>query len=146
MVCVFFGHRDCRDLSEKTLIDAVEALIMQGADIFYVGHQGGFDSMARRCLQLLKTRYPQIRYAVVLSHPSAGGEPIAETEENTVFPEGLETVPPRYAVDRRNKWMLDRADCCVCYVNHSYGGAYKFASRAKRKGLVTVNLGTAELP
>jgi len=36
--------------------------------------------------------------------------------------------------------MLDRSDHCICYVNHTWGGAYKFYSMAKRHGLTLRNL------
>ena len=38
--------------------------------------------------------------------------------EDTMFPEGLELVHPRYAIERRNGWMLERSDYFVTYVHH----------------------------
>ena len=38
--------------------------------------------------------------------------------EDTMFPEGLELVHPRYAIERRNGWMLKRSDYFVTYVHH----------------------------
>ena len=52
---------------------------------------------------------------------------------------------PMFAIEKRNRWMLDHADYCICYVNHAYGGAHKFARMAKRKGLTVINLGSVEL-
>lgn len=46
--------------------------------------------------------------------------------EDTMFPEGLELVHPRYAIERRNGWMLERSDYFV-----TYG-----ASRLRRRGKV----------
>ena len=40
VVCTFFGHRDCFDLDEAVLWSAIENLINQGVDAFYVGNQG----------------------------------------------------------------------------------------------------------
>lgn len=41
--CTFFGHRECYGLDTAVLQAAIEALIHNGVDTFYVGHQGGFD-------------------------------------------------------------------------------------------------------
>ena len=40
LACTFFGHRDCYSLDEQVLIDAIEDLIRNGVDTFYVGNQG----------------------------------------------------------------------------------------------------------
>ena len=58
----------------------------------------------------------------------------------TVFPAGLENVPPRFAIDRRNHWMLRQAEVVVVYVAHTFGGAAKFAAKAERQGKTVINL------
>ena len=63
----------------------------------------------------------------------------------TLFPEGLENVPPKFRIERRNKWMIDQANYCLCYINETFGGAYKFAGQAKRRGLTIINLGIVEI-
>lgn len=103
-VCTFFGHRDCPDSLRPQLQEAVEKLIREaGADTFYVGNQGRFDAMALGVLRELERVYPHIRYGLVLAYL-----PQEETEPEAMFPEGLEKVPPRYAIARRNEWMLRR--------------------------------------
>ena len=57
-----------------------------------------------------------------------------------LYPEGLESVPPRYAISRRNKWMIRESDVAVTYITHSWGGAAKFAEKAKREGKTVINL------
>lgn len=113
--CTFFGHRECPDSVGPRLRAVLEALIVErGVDIFYVGHQGQFDALVRRTLQALCQIYPQIHYAVVLAYLSRpGGEP--QDYADTLFPEGIETVPRRYAISWRNRWMLGRADYVVTY-------------------------------
>lgn len=145
MVCIFFGHGDCYKLPEAVLLHAIEELIIKGVDKFYVGHQGHFDSMAFSCLMKLKSIYPHISFTVVLAYL-----PTQKTEYDpyygySMYPEGIEECPQRFAIERRNKWMIDQADCCLCYITHSWGGAYKFAKQAKRKGLEITCLGDVEL-
>lgn len=142
--CTFFGHRECPDSVGPRLRAVLEALIVErGVDIFYVGHQGQFDALVRRTLQALCQIYPQIHYAVVLAYlPRPGGEP--QDYADTLFPEGIETVPKRYAISWRNRWMLGRADYVVTYVTHSWGGAARFAELARRQEKKVINLGSVK--
>lgn len=139
--CTFFGHRDCYGLDAARLRDTLEDLIARGVDTFYVGHQGRFDAMAFRILQQLEQKYAHLSVMVVLATLPRQK---SAYDAYTLYPEGMESVPPRFAVDRRNHWMLDRSDYCVCYVNHPWGGAYKYMQRARRS-MPVINLGSATL-
>ncbi len=143
-VCTFFGHRDCHGLQEDRLRQAIEALIGQGVTEFTVGHQGQFDGMVRRCLHSLREKHPHIQYRVVLAYLPVEQNAFGDNVD-TVYPEGLETVPPRFAIQRRNDYLVETADICLCYINHTWGGAYRSVCKAKRRGLRVINLGTAEL-
>ena len=137
--CTFFGHRELYENLESVLFQAIKNLIVhENVDTFYVGNQGQFDSLVHRVLKNLEKKYP-IHYAVVLAYM-----PTNKTEydnlSDTMLPEGLETVHPRYAIDRRNKWMIDHSDYVIAYVTHSWGGAAKYASLAKRKGKIVFSL------
>lgn len=132
--CTFFGHRDCPDTVLPCLRAAVFDLIeKQGVDCVYVGNQGNFDRLALRILREAKTAYPHIRYAVVLAYMPSENDPELPTADETLFPEGIEVVPKRFAISWRNRWMIDHADYVICYVTHSWGGAAQFVSEAKRK-------------
>lgn len=136
--CTFFGHRDCPETVRSRLRAVLTELIeREGADRFYVGRQGAFDAMVRSVLRELAASYPQITYAVVLERLPRPGEP---AEPDTVFPEGLERVPPRFAVARRNDWMLRQADLVVTYVTRSWGGAARYAEKARQQKKALWNL------
>ena len=139
-VCTFFGHRDCPEEVRTKLYAAVAELIENdGVDMFYVGNQGRFDAYVRLVLRELKKKYAHIQYAVVLPYLPVV---VADKEDysDTMFPEELENVPPRFAVDHRNQWMVQQADHVVCYVCHGWGGAVKFVELARRKGKTIRNL------
>ena len=88
-------------------------------------------------LRELSEDYPHIRYAVVLERfPEKCGVDCSDT----ILPEGIEEAPRRFAVDRRNQWMLRQSDMVVCYVTHSWGGAAKYAETAKRQKKSVFNL------
>lgn len=70
--CTFFGHSENCSLAEETLTGAIENLIGEGIDTFYVGNQGQFDALVRRCLKKLRILNPHIRFYVVLAYLPTG--------------------------------------------------------------------------
>ena len=140
LVCTFFGHRECYGLDKERLEQTIEALIGQGVKTFYVGNQGQFDAAVAAVLRKLQQKYPEIHYAVVLAYL-----PIKRQEtssfDHEIFPEGIEVGPPKFAIQRRNRWMLARAEYVVCFVQREFGGAHQFLQAAKRLGKRVINLG-----
>ena len=135
MTVTFFGHRDCPEAIQLQLQQVLEDLITDGADSFYVGDQGRFDGMVISLLSKLKTAYPHIEYAAVLAYlPGTVKAEAVAPKHPTIFPEGLENVPPRFAISHRNRWMIDASDCVVAYVTRSWGGAAQFTELAEKKG------------
>lgn len=118
----------------------VELIERRGADTFYVGRQGGFDSMAMSVLRELAEIYPHISYAVVLERLPYKQENSSLDFSLTMFPEGIEFAPPRFSISRRNEWMLMRSDFVVTYITHDWGGAARFAEKAMRQGKTVINL------
>ena len=136
----FFGHRDVNHEIRAKLQSIIEQLITEEhITSFYVGHQGQFDSMVYSVLKNLKKSYPQICYSVVLAYMP--DEHIYELYgEDTIYPEGLETVPIRFAISKRNDWMIQQSDYAVCYVHKITGGAAKFREKAEKNGLRVVDV------
>ena len=52
----------------------------------------------------------------------------------------IENTPPRFAISKRNEWMMTNADLIIVYVNHNYGGAYQSLQVAKRKKKEIINI------
>ena len=138
--CCFFGHREVTHNIREKLKATIEKLITEdGVTDFYVGHQGQFDSMAYSVLKELKAKFPHIRYTVVLAYMP--DERIKELYgEDTLFPDGLETVPKRFAISKRNDWMIQQSGFAVCYVYKITGSAAKFREKAEKKGLRVVDI------
>ena len=137
MTCTFFGHRDTPKETEPalrlTLIDLIEN---KNTTVFYVGDHGNFDAMVRRQLEDLSKTYP-IKYYVVLAYmPSKNNE----TDEHTILPEGIETVSRRFAINYRNKWMLNKSDIVVTYVTRNFGGAWEFKQLAEKQRKTLISL------
>ena len=138
MACTFFGHKDTpydiKDNLHKILIKLIEE---KGVNNFYVGNHGNFDRMVLSELKELSKLYPQISYSVVLAYLTQHND---EDYSNTIYPEGIEAVPKRFAIDFRNKWMVQQSDFVVTYICRSIGGAAKFADMAKKRGKEVINI------
>ena len=132
MIVTFCGHREVKEPEKvrKWLYETVEGLIMDGADCFYLGGYGQFDSMAASVVQELKQRYPHIRSVLVLPYLDRKYEMSGYDE--TIYPP-LENMPRRYAISKRNEYMVDNADVVVAYVVYGFGGAWRTLKFAERK-------------
>lgn len=139
MTVTFFGHKDTPKEIEPTLRTTLVDLIENhGATEFYVGNNGNFDTIVRRQLEALSQTY-LITYSVVLAYlPTKKSE--YDELANTILPEDIETVPKRFAISYRNKWMLGQSDIVVTYVTHTYGGAWQFKVIAQRQGKLVIEL------
>lgn len=139
MICTFMGHGDAPVEIREKLWDEIEKLICDGVTEYLVGNQGNFDRMALGVLRNMRVRYPEIRYQVVLAYLPQNNTSEYELGE-TLFPEGMELVHPRYAIVHRNRWMIQTSDIVIAYVTHDWGGAAKAVSMAERKGKKIVRL------
>ncbi len=139
MICTFFGHKDTPKETEPILRTALIDLIEnKNATEFYVGNNGNFDAMVRRQLNDLSKAYP-IKFNVVLAYlPTEKNK--YDDVTNTLYPEGIEATPKRFAIVWRNKWMLQKSDIVVTYVTHTVGGAAKFKEMAIKQNKTVIEL------
>lgn len=122
--CLFCAY------GQKGTSTHTEKLIEQGATTFYLGGYGAFDSLAASILRAQKKRYPQIELILVLAYLNTGRN--TSGYDSTVYPP-LETVPRRFAISHRNRWMVEVSDVVVAYVLHDWGGAATTLRCAKQK-------------
>ncbi len=138
-VCSFFGHQECPGSIDSKLNDVLIDLIENHAVyMFYVGNQGAFDALVHSILRKLQQKYPHISCAVVLAYLPTKQYGIDYSD--TMLPEGIETVPKRFAIACRNRWMVEQSDIVVTYVTHGWGGAAQFAQLAKQKKKKVINI------
>ena len=136
--CTFFGHRDSPSSIRGVLSAEIERLINEkDVNTFYVGTQGNFDRMAYTVLKGLRERNSHIKIYRVLAYMPKLGD--TDTYD-TIVPEGIETTYPRYAIIKRNKWMIDHSDYVIAYVTHTFGGAYQAVEQAKRKKITVITV------
>ncbi len=139
MVAAFFGHKDTPSTVKPLLERTVRQLIEENKDItFLVGTHGAFDRMTQSVLKEAAERYPGISCYIVLSYlPADNSE---QYMLPTLYPEGIEFAPKKFAISFSNNYMVNECDTVVCYVTHDWGGAAQFVDRAKKKGKAIINL------
>ena len=139
--CTFFGHRMILENITEELCAAVEKMINEfGVDCFYVGCNGRFDEIALRVLDKVAEKY-RVKHYIVLSSLDEVKRIKGDFQNITLLPDGFEYYPPKYAIDRRNRWMIDNSDYAITYVkNEISSGAAKFKRIAEKKGLTVIEL------
>lgn len=140
MKATFFGHSTVsphiKPLLRKTVVDLI---VNKGIKEFYVGNHGAFDGMVRKVLKELKDEYPSIKYNVVLAYLPVKKEEYQDYSDS-IYPDLLEKVPYRYAICRRNEWMINNSDVVVTYTEKCFGGAYEFKKKAQKRGKTVIEL------
>lgn len=142
VTCCFFGHKDAPSSIYPKLEEVVEKLITENkVSSFLVGNQGHFDGMVLEVLRKAKNKHPHINYNVVLAYmPGEKEEWNPYNYGETMLPEGIEGIHPKYAISWRNKWMVNESDIVVAYITHSWGGAAKYVEMATKRGKNVINL------
>ena len=145
MVITFCGHSkasfSCEEIS--LLNNLLENKITnEGANTFYLGEFGDFDNLCYSVLRTLKNKYKHIKLVFITPYiyPNYSKAKYAtEKYDEIIFPP-LETIPIKFAISKRNEWMVDNADFVVAYVKLSFGGAEQMLAYAKRKGKEYINI------
>ncbi len=143
MRCAFIGHHDFDARLMSILKNAIKKLISdQGVNEFYVGNHGNFDSCALSALRELKKEFPYIKYRVVLAYLNSKHDTNKYSPEETIVFENFEKVPLKFALSRRNEWLINNADYLITYIvhTHSDSGAAVFARKAERKNKICINI------
>lgn len=132
MKVTFCGHRQIsqRKELENWLREKLQYLIHQGATVFYLGGYGAFDHLAMTVLQEEKKLHPAIELILVLAYLNTKQD--ISNYDGTIYPP-LETVPQRFAISHRNRWMVENSDVVIGYVTHKWGGAATTLQYAKQK-------------
>jgi len=134
-VCTFFGHKNTPEHIYDRLKLEIINLINGGVKNFLVGNTGTFDALARKALNEVSLQYEIKFYIVLASMPKDTLVP-----ENSLLPNNFENFPPKFAIDRRNEYMLNKSDFVICYVTHHFGGAGKFMEKAIKKNKKVINI------
>lgn len=144
--CFFIGHREADEQLLPTLVNVIERLVVsEDVTCFYVGGYGGFDRVAATAVKQVKQRYPEITLMLVLPyHPAERTVEMPYGFDGTYYPEGMETVPRRFAIVQANKYMVENVDWLIAYVRHGASNSQKIIEYAKIRSVPYINLALEE--
>ena len=148
MIITFLGHSTLPDTSE--LYEGVKRAILQNVAenekiLFYCGGYGDFDEL---CASVCRSARHEIGDCeIIFVTPYITESQQRKTDEkiklklydSSIYPP-IEHVPPRFAISKRNEWMIEQSDLIIAYVNHDFGGAYTALRYAMRKKKRIINL------
>ena len=131
MIITFCGHGDFikTEKIENTLIELLK-FFAKGRETIdcYCGGYGRFDGFAAECVRKAKKDFENIRNCLIIPYiPLSFQEKIKylnDYYDEIIYPP-LKNIPAKYAIIKRNEWMVDKADLLIAYVKHSWGGAAK---------------------
>lgn len=113
---------------------------------FFLGNYGNFDRLAFLLLSKIKESFPNIKLIFVTPYIDENYSKLKNAKEifdEIIYPP-LEKVPKRFAISKRNEWMIDNSNYLFAFVKATYGGAYKSLEYAKRKNIPFTNVATIE--
>ena len=145
MIITFCGHSNClfSDEEKEELKQLLIKEIRKNPTCkFYLGGYGDFDSLCLRTLRELKTDLPNIELLFITPYLDKNYSKLELAKyyyDDVIFPP-IENVPRKFAILKRNEWMVDSADLVIAYVKYSWGGAAKTVEYAKRKKVPIINI------
>lgn len=140
--CFFIGHRDTPETVYPSLLEAVRKHIAEyGVTQFIVGRYGAFDKLAAKAVIEAKKEYQEVSLSLLLPyHPSERVFEVPDGFDDTIYPEGMERVPHRYAIIRANRYMVDNVDYIIAYAWQPGSNAIRLIEYANRKKRFVMNL------
>ena len=145
MIITFCGHSDflfSDDVKQQLKNILVSEIIKNPTCRFYLGGYGDFDSLCLRTLRELKKEFQDIELIFITPYIDKNYSKLEFSKyhyDDVIFPP-LESVPRKFAILKRNEWMIEEADLVIAYVMYSWGGATKTLEYAKRKKKRIINL------
>ena len=110
------------------------------------GNYGDFDGLCLLTLKDLKNDFSEIELIFITSYLDKNYSKLEFAKyhyDDIIFPP-LESVPRKFAILKRNEWMVEEADLVIAYVMYSWGGAVKTLEYAKRKKKTIINLASTK--
>ena len=149
-ICCFAGHANIYSqdkIKEKLKKEIINLIENYGVTEFYNGGKGDFDWLCAQCVDKLRKDYPFIKSYLILAYmpkekdKNEYDDSALALFDSTLYP-SIEKTPRRFAIVKRNQWMINNADFLIAYIDHSWGGAYKTFEYAKRKKhILVINIG-----
>ena len=149
--CCFSGHRmvAASDRERRTcqIQQTLRALMAEGYACFLRGGALGFDTMAAQSVIALQRLYPHAGLCLALPCQNQTERWPAQairtyeairTAANRVVYTGQNDEPG--CMHRRNRYMIDQSQTCVCYLVRERSGTGATVRYARQQGVTVINL------
>lgn len=143
MIVTFCGHSTFspKPTDEARMIKILEDISKETPITFYLGGYGDFDHFAKHCAENYKKIYPESK--LIFVSPYLGKwlddrRDYIKQYDETVYPD-IETVPLKFAISKRNEWMIRESDYVIAFVRVHFGGAYNSLLYADKHKKAYVN-------
>ena len=143
--CAFFGHRDfyAHTLCEPKLLELLNDILSKHEFTeFLVGRNGEFDHFIASLVHRVKG--DNCSMTLVLPYITADFSENQQAFEN--YFDTIEVCEPssrahfKSAITIRNRYIVDRSDLVICYLERNIGGAYEAVRYAYKTGKTVINL------
>ena len=141
--CAFTGHRELgEDFSARKLKKEIKKRMEEDVEIFFNGMASGFDLLAAEYVLALKKKFENVKLIACIPCPEQDkyfskedkirySKILKKADEVNVLSESYY----RGCMQKRNRFMVDRADLLIAYCNKEEGGtAYTVKYFKKVKG------------
>ena len=153
MTACFTGHRELGEppgVLERRTDAAIRDLYARGVRYFCAGGARGFDALASERVLTLKEELPELSLILVLPFPEQyrqegnwSREELAQFDALLLRADRVVTLESGYspgAYQRRNRYLVDRSACCVCYLQRMRSGTGNTVRYARSRGLEIIDL------
>ena len=144
--CCFAGHNRFYDKTVGNLLkkEVLKLIKNEGVKEFWVGNYGGFDRYAASIIKELKENGYDIKLELVIPYLTKLIEDNKEFYEKTydciLISDIPEKTPSRYKILKTNEYMINKSDFLICFIENSWGGAFKTFEYAQKKKKKIINL------
>lgn len=143
--CSAFGHADFYSNVHAVLHQTIDELVStRNVTLFLTGGMGDFDALFCRTAREVKAQNKQIQ--LVLVKPYFSNELNSNKEyyntfyDDVIIPNELLGVYYKSAIQKRNRWIVDRSDFVLSGVYRGFGGAYQTIQYALKSGKKVIDI------
>lgn len=138
-----FGHRDfcaSKEIEERLYFILRDLIRTKEFVKIYIGRNGEFDVFAASIIRRVKDAFggDNSEMTLVLPYCVKDVEYYEQYYDCISIP--IEKTHYKGAIEKRNKWMVEKCNLLICYVNRTSGGAYAALQYANKLGKRVINL------
>ena len=141
--CFMTGNRSAQaDIYPELCRQVKRHIVEFGVGEFFIGANGNFDALARKSVNEVRREYPEVRLTLVMHYLNTDRYDYVIREfDGSIYPDGLEVTPLRFAISRANRIMVHYADYLIIHArdtSRSSGKLLRHALGREKRGLLKV--------